>query len=61
MFFSAAKLGLAAFDFFGSPAHNDYGLGATFKPFIGFFSLCGDVVIDLIPSISPILLSPIGV
>ena len=39
MFFSAAKLGLAAFDVFGSPAHNDYGLGATFKPFIGFF-LC---------------------
>ena len=39
MFFSAAKLGLAAFDFFESPEHNDHGLGATFKPFIVFF-LC---------------------
>ena len=36
MFFSAAKLGLAAFDFVGSPAPNDYGLCVTFEPFIVF-------------------------
>lgn len=57
--FLSRQTRIRCFQFSESPAHNDYGLCATFKPFIVFF-LC-DVVIDLIPSISPILLSPIGV